>query len=190
MPFDFEGRPAAQVILRDVGQKRAAERAILRLNTELEARVRQRTTELDRTNRELETFSYSVAHDLRAPLRAINGFATLLRESLGASLSDDDAALIRRVVESTDSMGRLIDGLLSLARLDRVKPNLVEIDLSAIARTVVGSCATGIPRSAVAAANPATSPTTPPPNARTVVPRSTPIASRASTTRLHVSSVL
>jgi PAS domain S-box-containing protein len=149
MPIDFEGKPAAQVIFHDITEILAAERAIRRLNGELEERVRLRTAELERSNRDLESFSYSVAHDLRAPLRAINGFTSILKETLGDNLDDDTRTLIRRIVGSTRSMDLLIDGLLSLARLGSVRPVMVDVDLSLLAAGVAADLQAADPARAV-----------------------------------------
>lgn len=119
---------------------------IFRLNGELEERVRQRTAQLEATNRELQAFSYSVSHDLRAPLKTINGFSHLLERAVGdkAGASDKAGEKIRhylnRIRVGTQQMGDLIDSLLSLAQLSRGKLQVGDVDLTAIARRIEREC--------------------------------------------------
>jgi signal transduction histidine kinase len=104
---------------------------------QLEQRVAQRTGELDATNKELEAFTYSVAHDLRAPLRHIQGFSNVLMESLGPQLEPDAKKHLDHIVEGTQQMGRLIDDLLSLARLGRQEPRLQVTGLNSLVQEVL-----------------------------------------------------
>jgi light-regulated signal transduction histidine kinase (bacteriophytochrome) len=104
---------------------------------QLEQRVEQRTAELDTTNKELEAFTYSVAHDLRAPLRHIQGFSNLLMESLGPQLETDAKKHMDHIVEGTQQMGRLIDDLLNLARLGRQEPRLQVTGLNSLVQEVL-----------------------------------------------------
>ena len=101
-----------------------------RLYQELERRVRERTRELEDANRELEAFSYSVAHDLRAPLRSIDGFAHMLFEDHGAKLDADGLRYLGKIRGSAQHMGVLIDGLLALAHVGRVELRIAEVSLS------------------------------------------------------------
>lgn len=98
----------------------------------LEEKVKKRTKELEDSNRELETFSYSVSHDLRAPLRAISGFSKILYEDFNNKLSGDGKELLEDIIENTKKMGKLIDDLLSLARIGRKKINKSEFDISSL----------------------------------------------------------
>ena len=134
LPFVYRGKPAALNTLRDQRARLAAERAIQRLNAELESRVQARTAELSRANQSLEAFSYTVAHDLRAPLRSIAGFAALLRETYADRLGHDGEQMLARVAAGVDNMNHLIDGLLAMARLERVELAFSDVDLSAVAR--------------------------------------------------------
>jgi signal transduction histidine kinase len=117
---------------RDVTARHAAHDEVRRLNAELEQRVHDRTAQLTAANRELEAFSYSVSHDLRHPLRAINGFAARLADQRH-TLSPDGQHALDRVVAAGQRMSQLIDDLLSLARLGRGEVRRAPVDLSALA---------------------------------------------------------
>ena len=136
LPFEYEGKPAVVSIIHDLTARKAAERVIRQANADLEERVQQRTSELRRAITDLEAFSYTVAHDLRAPLRSITGFAALLQEQRD-KLDADGRNFLERILASGETMDRLIDGLLALARLGRTDLNLTEVDLSSLADTVV-----------------------------------------------------
>jgi signal transduction histidine kinase len=120
-----------EIQVRDV-EVEAGKGRFQTLNEELEERVMRRTAELEATNKELEAFTYSVSHDLRAPLRRIDGFANLLVEEHGAQLSDEAARYLGRVREGTKQMGQLVDDLLNLARLGRKEVHLQVTGLSSI----------------------------------------------------------
>jgi signal transduction histidine kinase len=114
---------------RDVSAK-----AVLRAKEDLELRVVERTAELEAANRELEAFAYSVSHDLRAPLRAIDGFSRAIEEDQAHRLDDEGKEHFERVRAAAAKMGQLIDALLNLSRMTRVKMNRVPVDLSRIAQ--------------------------------------------------------
>jgi PAS domain S-box-containing protein len=109
----------------DFTPRKRAEEAVRRLNAELEQRVAARTAELESKNRELEAFAYSVSHDLKAPLRGIDGYSRLLAEQYTAKLDDDGRSLLGGVREGARQMGRLIDDLLAYSRVERRAKEIV-----------------------------------------------------------------
>jgi PAS domain S-box-containing protein len=131
--IDFDGRPARLVLSHDVTEQLAAEAEILRLNAELEQRVEQRTAQLTAANQELEAFSYSVSHDLRAPLRAIDGFSRILAEEYAGVLDEEGLRLLAVIRDNTERMDRLISDLLELARLSRSTLEINRVDMHALA---------------------------------------------------------
>jgi signal transduction histidine kinase len=120
------------------GRERLAARAdeVKKLNEDLERRVVERTSELAAANRELEAFSYSVSHDLRTPLRSIDGFTQVLLEECGDRLDEAGKNHLERVRRATHRMGELIDDMLTLAKVTRRALDREDVDLSAIARSV------------------------------------------------------
>jgi PAS domain S-box-containing protein len=106
--------------------------------TELEAHVQARTRELEAANQELESFSYSVSHDLRGPVRAIQGFAEIAVEEIEANSPQSAIERIKRVINAADRMNKLIDAFISLARISRVELRIDAVDLSRVAEDVIG----------------------------------------------------
>jgi PAS domain S-box-containing protein len=117
-------------------QRERAQEALRRLNVELGQRVRDRTAELEVANQELETFSYSVSHDLRAPLRSIDGFSRILLEDYRDKLDDEGKDSLKRVRAASQRMGELIDDLLKLSHASRTEIRRAEVDLTALASEV------------------------------------------------------
>ncbi len=135
--FELDGERHTLVILRDItGQKRARVE-IERLNAELEARVARRTRQLEDANRELEAFSYSVSHDLRAPLRAIDGFAHILLDDYSPKLDERGRRLFEVIRENTRKMNRLIEDILAFSKFNRAELSQGPVDMTSLARSVV-----------------------------------------------------
>lgn len=121
----------------DIDERKRAQEEILALNAELEERVRRRTVELEATNKELESFSYSVSHDLRAPLRAIDGYSKMVEEDYGDKFDEEGKRMLGIVREEAVKMGRLIDDLLSFSKLSRKSMDeTADIDMTALAKSV------------------------------------------------------
>lgn len=118
-------------------ERRTAEEKLHLLNVELEQRVAQRTIELETINKELEAFSYSVSHDLRAPLRAIDGFSKVVLEDYSNQLDEQGKNYLDRVRAATQRMGQLIDDMLVLSRITRAKMRRETVNLSAVANEVL-----------------------------------------------------
>jgi PAS domain S-box-containing protein len=127
----FAGRANSELV------RLRRDREIQRLNETLEHRVRERTADLQMLNAELDSFAYSVSHDLKSPLRAIDGFTRLLDEEVGPRLSVDERQLLERVLSSTQRMSSLIDDLLALARVSQGVLEQQTVDLSAMVQGIL-----------------------------------------------------
>jgi PAS domain S-box-containing protein len=132
--LDLNNQPCSNIVLRDITARKSAEAHITSLNAELEQRVGERTAQLEASNRDLQEFAHSVAHDLRQPFIAIGGFIGLLERSV-----EDERArhYVNRIKDGVRQAGELTDALLALANLSRVELRLQEVDLSTLAFSVM-----------------------------------------------------
>lgn len=144
---DITGRKQTEALLMAqnealIAQQHALERAeaqTRQLNIELEQRVKERTLQLTALNQELEAFGYSVAHDLRAPLRHMNGFSQMLLEEHGAELSAEAKKLLQRIHDAASDLSGMVDALLSLSRLTRDEMRPTQVNLSALAQEIAAN---------------------------------------------------
>jgi len=128
-------------LIREVAERKRAENDIRKLNSQLV----QRSAQLEASNKELEAFSYSVSHDLRAPLRGIDGFAQAILEDYDAKLDDSGRSYLQRVRAASQRMSQLIDAMLNLARLTRADIHTQTFDMSAIVRSILDDLQKGEP---------------------------------------------
>lgn len=135
------GRVMLQAFVRDISERKRAEAEIHSLNTSLERRVEQRTAELQIANKELEAFTYSVSHDLRAPLRAVDGFSRIVLQKYNDRLDEEGRKMLGMIRQGAAQMGHLIDDLLTFSRVSRQTLEPVPIDMRALAQAVFDTLA-------------------------------------------------
>ncbi|MES2809256.1 MAG: ATP-binding protein, partial [Bacteroidota bacterium] len=120
------------IFIRDISARKKAEQQIHQLNENLERKVAERTMQLEAANKELESFSYSVSHDLRAPLRAVNGYAMMLKDEFHDKLGDEGNRVINTIMTNARLMGQLIDDLLAFSRMGRKAMVIMQVDMNAL----------------------------------------------------------
>ena len=135
--IQLEGQPCLFSVAQDITVQKQAEETVRKFNAELEARVAERTAQLAAANKELEAFSYSVSHDLRAPLRAITGFSQILLKSYAPEMDETGQRYLSYLSEAAERLNTHINDLLELSRITRREMRHVLIDLSALAEEVV-----------------------------------------------------
>jgi PAS domain S-box-containing protein len=135
--------------LLDINDRVAAQEEVHSLNASLERRVAERTAELERSMKDMEAISYSIAHDLRAPLRSVNGFAALIAEEESERLSPDGRRMFERIAHSSRNMGQMITDMLELLRVVRVALDAVPVDMNALATTVSEALAPSAPNALI-----------------------------------------
>ena len=146
-PLKIGNRQLLHSIIHDVTARKQAESEIIHLNETLEKKVAERTAEYETANRELTAFSYSVAHDLRAPIRALDGFSKILLENYSKSLDPEGIRMLQVIADNSTHMGKLIDSLLDFSRVSREELSISMIDMREMASEVFQNCTTESERS-------------------------------------------
>lgn len=135
--FDAYDNPKTSLIIRDISERKRAEEKIKELNSELEQRIEQRTAQLQALNKDLEAFAYSVSHDLRAPLRGINGLTQILQDNFKNQLNEEGKHLCDRIRINSVKMGTLIEDLLSFSRSSTAEIKKVKVDMNKIVNSAI-----------------------------------------------------
>ncbi|WP_339886727.1 PAS domain S-box protein [uncultured Flavobacterium sp.] len=135
--IELNGRKMYLGIIHDISERKNAEQEIIKLNSELELKVKKRTAQLEAINKELETFSYSVSHDLKAPLRGIDGYSKLLLDTYKPDLNEESQTFIKNIRTSTLQMNQIIDDLLDYSRLERSQLQIAKIKIKDLIESVL-----------------------------------------------------
>jgi len=135
--IEFEGEPAIFSSINDISARKQAEDEVRQLNVALELRVGERTAQLVAVNKELETFAYSVSHDLKAPLRGIDGYSRLLLEDHAAQLDDEGRIFLTNIRRGAGQMAQLIEDMLAYSRIERRSLQVEQIDLLRVVETTL-----------------------------------------------------
>jgi PAS domain S-box-containing protein len=135
--FEDGGFVGTMAVFADISERQQAEEEIRLLNQKLKQRVVDRTAELEATNKELEAFAYSISHDLRAPLRHINGFMELLQEKIATGLDAQSQHYMANISDAAERMGILVDNLLSFSRMGRLEMSKVQVALGHLVQEVI-----------------------------------------------------
>ncbi len=136
--YDAQGEPVRMVgVCQDITQRKQSEGEIRRLNESLERRVERRTAQLTAANEELEAFSYSVSHDLRAPLRHVSGYVNLLKRRMPESIPEKSRHYLEAITDAVHTMDALIENLLQFSRSSRVEPQRSDVDMDGLARATL-----------------------------------------------------
>jgi PAS domain S-box-containing protein len=147
--IDLDGVPHRLSTCQDVTQRKQAEAAVQLMNDELERRIAERTAQLQASNKELEAFAYSVSHDLRAPLRAVDGYMSILQEQYGERMSEEGQRICGIVRQNAQKLGRLIDELLEFSRIGRTELRRAGVDMEALVRSAFQEITTDAVRSRI-----------------------------------------
>jgi len=145
--FELKIQPVPEgvfILSVDITERKKAEKEIKQLNDSLEQKINERTNQLASVNKELEAFTYTVSHDLRAPLRAINGYAKILQEDYISALDADGQSSLTAILNNSKKMGELIDDLLAFSRLGKLSSTPSEINMTGLVKTVIEEEMVGI----------------------------------------------